>query len=80
MSGHSGASVRFYNLAFLAEVSCVPLQRALRHLQTAFRDVNAARNEAEEDVKVSDPRASHLVGGSLPITCQLCSGGSWWFR
>ena len=32
-------------LAFLAEVSCVPLQQALRHLQTAFANFFAKRAE-----------------------------------
>jgi putative transposase len=38
-----GCVRKVYNLAFLAEVSSVPLQQALRHLQTAFGNFWAKR-------------------------------------
>lgn len=55
-------------LAFLNEVSCVPLQQCLRHLQGAF--VNFWQNRAASAVQVTQAgngqRRIHAVGVPIP--------------
>jgi putative transposase len=46
------------DLAFLAEVSCVPLQQALRHLQTAFGNFFAKRTKYPRYKSKKKSRAS----------------------
>ncbi len=45
-------------LAFLGEVSCVPLQQALRHLQTAFTNYSAGRAKYPRSKSRKKSRAS----------------------
>ncbi len=53
-------------LDFLNEVSCVPLQQGLRHLQTAFTNFFAGRT------KYPNFRKKHLGAFRSPLQSQSC--------
>jgi putative transposase len=64
-------------LDFLNEVSCVPLQQGLRHLQTAFTNFFAGRTKCTEPLPI---RWSRQIPGECEpstVTVRLHPSGRW---